>query len=66
MPNDRGRAPKLRVSRVAKRLAWTLLAMVAAGGLWVARVELTYRRNVRHLPASFEYRRHVETRLWTA
>ncbi|HUI84226.1 MAG TPA: hypothetical protein VL240_08380 [Candidatus Binatia bacterium] len=49
-----------------KLVPGVLLAAVAVSVLWALRVEITYRRNVRHLPASFRFRRHVVTRLWKA
>jgi len=66
MANDPELAPKLKMTAPAKRLACVLLLAIAAGALWVLKVELIYRRNVRHMPASFQYRRHVITRLWKA
>jgi hypothetical protein len=48
----------------SKQILWTVLAVAAASALWVLNVELTYQRNVRHLPAAFQPRRHVITRVW--
>jgi hypothetical protein len=41
-----------------------LLAVLAAAALWMVNVEITYRRNIRHLPAPVDFHRHVITRLW--
>ncbi len=51
-------------SRQAKRVLWAMLGLIAASAVWALNVEITYERNVHHLPASFELRRHVITRLW--
>jgi hypothetical protein len=37
--------------RYQKRLLWMMVAMVVASALWVLKVEITYERNVRHIPA---------------
>jgi hypothetical protein len=55
-----------RKVRYPKRLLWMLLAVVVASALWVLKVELTYERNVRHIPTSFRLRRHNSTNLWKA
>jgi hypothetical protein len=41
-----------------------LLAIVAALGLWLLNLEITYRRNVRNLPTDFQLRRHMINRIW--
>ena len=50
--------------RSRKRLLWMLLALVAASLLWVLKVEVAYQRNVRHIPTSFQLRRHVPLTSW--
>jgi len=47
-----------------KQILWAVLAIIAMPALWVLNVELTYQHNVHNMPASFELRRHVITRLW--
>jgi hypothetical protein len=41
-----------------------LLVAVAASVLWVLKVEVAYQRNVRHIPTSFQLRRHVPLTSW--
>ena len=43
-----------------------MLALVLLPALWVLKVEITYERNVRHIPAAFRRQRHAPTRLWKA
>ncbi|MGC2108152.1 MAG: hypothetical protein WA655_01455 [Candidatus Korobacteraceae bacterium] len=52
--------------RSGKQLLWIMLAAVFALSLWLLNIELTYRRNVRHMPAAFQPHRHVVTHLWKA
>jgi hypothetical protein len=52
--------------RYRKRLLWMLLAMIVTSGLWVLKVELTYERNVRHIPTNFHMRRHNSPLSWKA
>ncbi len=47
-----------------KSLFWLLVAMLAASLLWILDVEVTYERNVRHIPADFRIRQHSPTLLW--
>jgi hypothetical protein len=48
------------------RLAWIVLALVLLPALWVLKVEVTYERNVRHIPAAFRWQHHAPTHLWKA
>ena len=50
--------------RYRKRLLWMLLAVVVASALWVLKVEITYQRNVRHLPTQFRLRTHERPYNW--
>lgn len=47
-----------------KPTLWLLLAIAAVCALWVLNLEITYRRNVRNLPADFQPRRHTMNRIW--
>ena len=49
-----------------RQLGWILLTLGTLCALWVLNIEITYRRNVCNLPAEFQFRRHVITRLWRA
>jgi len=55
-----------RKIRCSKRLLWVLLAFVIASALWVLKVELTYERNVRHIPTDFHLRQHARIYNWRA
>ena len=46
------------MQRVKKRVAWTVLLLLAASALWAFTVEITYEHNVRHIPAEFRPRHH--------
>jgi hypothetical protein len=48
----------------AKQTLWLLLGILVSSALWLLNIEITYRRNVRNLPADFEPHRHVITRVW--
>ncbi len=50
--------------RYRRRLLWMLLAVVVASALWVLKVEITYQRNVRHLPTQFRLRTHERPHNW--
>lgn len=50
--------------RYRGRLLWMLLAVVVASALWVLKVEITYQRNVRHLPTQFRLRTHERPYNW--
>ena len=52
--------------RYRERLLWMLVAMVVASALWVLKVEITYERNVRHIPAQFRLRTHGRPYNWKA
>ena len=47
----------------AKRILWIMLAVTIVLALWGLNIELTYERNIRHMPTSFQMERHVITRL---
>ncbi len=47
-----------------KRVLWMVLGILAASALWLLNIEITYRRNLQHLPTDFPMRRHVITRSW--
>jgi hypothetical protein len=46
-----------------KRIAWGLLIAIAGAALWVLNIEVTYERNVRHIPASFRLERYADITL---
>jgi hypothetical protein len=50
----------------SKRIFWGLLTVVAVAALWVLNVEMTYERNVRHIPAAFRFERHADIHLLRA
>ena len=52
--------------RHSKRLLWIAAAAILAYGLWVLNVEITYERNVRHIPTGFRVRHRNPTYLWKA
>jgi hypothetical protein len=52
--------------RYRKRLLWMLLAVVVASALWALKVEVTYQRNARHLPAQYRLRMHDRPFNWKA
>jgi hypothetical protein len=43
-----------------------VLALVLLPALWALKIEITYERNVRHIPAAFRPEHHALTRLWKA
>lgn len=47
-----------------ERLVWIVVAVAVSSALWVLNVELTYERNVKHLPASFLQRQHTTVYNW--
>ena len=47
-------------------VVWVMLALVLLPALWVLKIEITYARNVRHIPAAFRPQQHAPTRLWKA
>ncbi len=52
--------------RYGKRLLWIAVAAILASALWVLDVEITYERNVRHIPSNFHMRRHNPPNRWKA
>ena len=48
---------------VKKRIAWGLLIVIAGAALCVLNIEVTYERNVRHIPASFRFERYADISL---
>jgi hypothetical protein len=48
---------------VKRRIAWGLLIAIAGAALWVLNIEVTYERNVRHIPASFRLERYADITL---
>ena len=49
-----------------KRLLWIAAAIALVSALWVLNVEITYERNVRHIPTDFRVRHHNPTYRWKA
>jgi hypothetical protein len=47
-----------------KRVLWSFVALLTISALWALSVEITYERNIRHMPASFHQHRHAGARLW--
>jgi len=45
---------------------WISVAAILASALWILNVEITYERNVRHIPADFRMRHHHPTYRWKA
>lgn len=52
--------------RYRKRLLWIAVTAILASALWVLNVEITYERNVRHIPNNFRLRRHSPPNQWKA
>ena len=52
--------------RYKKQLLWISVAIVLASALWVLNVEVTYERNVRHIPTNFRLRHHDPPIRWKA
>jgi len=52
--------------RYSKYLLWMIATVILAVGLWVLRVEITYERNVRHIPTDFHQRHHSTPTPWKA
>ncbi len=48
---------------VKKRIAWGLLMVIAGAVLWVLNIEVTYERNVRHIPTAFHLERYADITL---
>jgi hypothetical protein len=49
-----------------ERLLWVVVALTLASALWVLNVELTYERNIKHIPAGFLQRHHTSIYNWKA
>jgi hypothetical protein len=54
------------MSRYGKFLLWIAAAAVWVSALWVLNVEITYQRNVRHIPTNFRERYHPQPHRWKA
>ena len=39
--------------RYAIKIMWLVIAVVLASALWALEIEITYERNVRHIPTNF-------------
>jgi hypothetical protein len=52
--------------RYKTSLLWIAVAIVLASALWVLNVEITYERNVRHIPTNFRVRYHNPPNRWKA
>ena len=52
--------------RYKKKLLLIVVAVVLASALWILNVEITYERNVRHIPTDFRVRHHNTTYRWKA
>ncbi len=50
--------------RYRKRLLWMAAAAILASVLWMLNVEITYERNVRHIPSNFHLQRHNPPTRW--
>ena len=50
--------------RYPKRLLWMFLAVVVSSAVWILKVELTYQRNVRHIPTDFRVHQHARIYNW--
>jgi len=54
------------MSRTFLRACFLTATLVLALVLWVLKVEVTYERNVRHIPTGFETRPHPALQMWKA
>ena len=52
--------------RYRKRLLWIAVVIALTSALWVLNVEITYERNVRHIPTNFRVRHHNPPYRWKA
>ncbi len=52
--------------RYSKYLLWIVVVLIMASALWVLSIEITYERNVRHIPTDFRVRHHKPTYRWKA
>ncbi len=52
--------------RYGRHLLWFATALIIASALWVLNVEITYERNVRHIPTDFRMHQQSPTYRWRA
>jgi hypothetical protein len=52
--------------RYKRQLLWLAVMMLLASALLVIDVEVTYERNVRHIPAHFQIQHRPPAQLWRA
>jgi len=52
--------------RYAPKFIWLLVAVALASALWALDVEITYERNVRHIPTSFHQWHRPAPHRWKA
>jgi hypothetical protein len=50
--------------RYRKRLFWIFVAAIVTSALWVLNVEVTYERNVRHIPTDFRLQHRNPPNRW--
>jgi hypothetical protein len=50
----------------SKFLLWFVVTLAFASALWVLSVEITYERNVRHIPTNFRLHHKGPVCLWKA
>jgi hypothetical protein len=50
----------------SKKLIWLLAAIALASALWALNVEITYERNVRHIPTNFYQHHRSAPHRWKA
>jgi len=49
-----------------RKIIWLLIAVALASALWALNVEITYQRNVRHIPTHFHQWRRGAPQRWKA
>jgi hypothetical protein len=52
--------------RRKKNLLWFMAVVILASALWALNVEITYERNVRHIPTNFHQRHRNAPPRWKA
>ena len=52
--------------RYAKKIMWLLIAIAVGSALWALDVEITYERNVRHIPTNFYHWHRAAPHRWRA
>ena len=52
--------------RYKKNLLWMVILLVLTSAFWAMKVEITYRRNVQHIPTDFRLHGHNPPYLWKA